>query len=87
MATERKGMLSQTFMLIDLARSACARCEKECNAREFARSYDPLVSIVFAAATCEAFMTELSEWVRLHCDRPGGLIHGSNMPIFPDLYE
>jgi hypothetical protein len=60
--TMSSGFIGSSFTLIDLASAAAERCQAECGRADSCRSKDPLVSIVFAAATCESFISELAEF-------------------------
>ncbi len=83
------GFLSSSWTFISLAWSAAQRSSNECALNETARSRDPLVSIVFSVAACEAFISELAEFAGTAMNEYGGRIppEPGSVLMFKALYD
>ena len=83
------GFLSQSFALCDVAIAAHNRSLLEADAKKNARSNDPLISIVFAVATCESFITELARFAENAAKRPHPSIpdEPGEIQSFVNLYK
>jgi hypothetical protein len=83
------GFLSSSWRFINLAWSAAQRSSNEYALNETARSSDPLVSIVFSAAACEAFISELAEFAGIAANEHEGRIppEPGSVLMFKALYD
>lgn len=76
------GFFGNSYILINIAQAASERSAEECAPTESTKSDDPLISIIFSAATAESFVAELAELCKTG-DRSGT----PSATTFGELYD